>query len=173
MAIGRAIVRDADLFLFDEPLSNLDAKLRDGMQEEIKRLHRELGKTFIYVTHDQIEATTVAERIMLLWDGVIEQPGTPLSLFERPEYFHPAEQGGNSIDAAFDVEQPTGSRTCGSFALGDAHVVAALDAHALDPSASQRLAIGAALARTSFFDAETGEAVWNGAQAKQESGNSR
>ena len=84
MAIDRAIVRDADLFLFDEPLSNLDAKLRNGMREEIKRLHREFGKTFIYVTHDQIEAMTLAERIVLLRDGVIEQQGAPLSLFERP-----------------------------------------------------------------------------------------
>lgn len=85
VAIGRAIVRDADLYLFDEPLSNLDAKLRDGMREEIKRLHGELGKTFIYVTHDQIEAMTLAERIVLLRDGVIAQSGAPLDLFERPD----------------------------------------------------------------------------------------
>ena len=85
VAIGRAIVRDADLFLFDEPLSNLDAKLRDGMREEIKRLHAQLGKTFIYVTHDQIEAMTLAERIILLRDGEIEQAGAPLDLFERPD----------------------------------------------------------------------------------------
>jgi multiple sugar transport system ATP-binding protein len=84
VAIGRAIVRDADLFLFDEPLSNLDAKLRDGMREEIKRLHEKLGKTFIYVTHDQIEAMTLAQRIILLRDGEIEQAGAPLDLFERP-----------------------------------------------------------------------------------------
>ncbi|MGI9423208.1 MAG: ABC transporter ATP-binding protein [Hyphomicrobiaceae bacterium] len=84
VAIGRAIVRDADLFLFDEPLSNLDAKLRDGMREEIKRLHGQLGKTFIYVTHDQIEAMTLAQRIILLRDGEIEQAGPPLNLFERP-----------------------------------------------------------------------------------------
>ena len=85
VAIGRAIVRDADLFLLDEPLSNLDAKLRDGMREEIKRLHAQLGKTFIYVTHDQIEAMTLAERIILLRDGEIEQAGAPLDLFERPD----------------------------------------------------------------------------------------
>ncbi len=85
VAIGRAIVRDADLYLFDEPLSNLDAKLRDGMREEIKRLHERLGKTFIYVTHDQIEAMTLAERIVLLRDGAIEQSGAPLDLFERPD----------------------------------------------------------------------------------------
>ena len=84
VAIGRAIVREADLYLFDEPLSNLDAKLRDGMREEIKRLHRELGKTFIYVTHDQIEAMTLAQQIVLLREGVIEQEGAPLDLFEHP-----------------------------------------------------------------------------------------
>src|SRR3954470_19635288 len=84
VAIGRAIVRDARLFLFDEPLSNLDAQLRDGMRAEIKRLHQELGKTTIYVTHDQIEAMTLADRIVLLKDGVIEQQGAPLDLFERP-----------------------------------------------------------------------------------------
>lgn len=84
VAIGRAIVRQADLYLFDEPLSNLDAKLRDGMREELKRLHARLGKTFLYVTHDQIEAMTLAERIILLKDGRIEQSGTPLDLFERP-----------------------------------------------------------------------------------------
>ena len=84
VAIGRAIVRDARLFLFDEPLSNLDAQLRDEMRGEIKRLHQELGKTMIYVTHDQIEAMTLADRIVLLKDGVIEQQGAPLDLFERP-----------------------------------------------------------------------------------------
>jgi multiple sugar transport system ATP-binding protein len=84
VAIGRAIVRDARLFLFDEPLSNLDAQLRDEMRSEIKRLHQRLGKTMIYVTHDQIEAMTLADRIVLLQDGVIEQQGAPLDLFERP-----------------------------------------------------------------------------------------
>ena len=84
VAIGRAIVRDASLYLFDEPLSNLDAKLRDGMREELKRLHAEIGRTFVYVTHDQIEAMTLADRIVLLNDGVIEQDGAPLDLFERP-----------------------------------------------------------------------------------------
>jgi multiple sugar transport system ATP-binding protein len=84
VAIGRAIVRNARLFLFDEPLSNLDAQLRDEMRGEIKRLHQELGKTMIYVTHDQIEAMTMADRIVLLRDGKIEQAGAPLDLFERP-----------------------------------------------------------------------------------------
>jgi len=84
VAIGRAIVRNARLFLFDEPLSNLDAQLREGMRSEIKRLHQEIGKTMIYVTHDQVEAMTLADRIVLLKDGRIEQQGAPLDLFERP-----------------------------------------------------------------------------------------
>jgi len=84
VAIGRAVVRNARLYLFDEPLSNLDAQLRDEMRGEIKRLHQELGKTMIYVTHDQIEAMTMADRIVLLRDGKIEQSGAPLDLYERP-----------------------------------------------------------------------------------------
>ena len=84
VAIGRAIVRQAQLFLFDEPLSNLDAKLRDEMRGEIKRLHNNLGTTMIYVTHDQVEAMTLADRIVLLRDGRIEQQGSPLELFEKP-----------------------------------------------------------------------------------------
>jgi len=84
VAIGRAIVRNPRIFLFDEPLSNLDAQLRDEMRGEIKRLHQEIGTTMIYVTHDQIEAMTLADRIVLMRDGVIEQQGSPLDLFERP-----------------------------------------------------------------------------------------
>ncbi len=84
VAIGRAIVRNPRLFLFDEPLSNLDAKLRDEMRGEIKRLHQEIATTMIYVTHDQIEAMTLADRIVLMRDGRIEQDGPPLELFERP-----------------------------------------------------------------------------------------
>jgi multiple sugar transport system ATP-binding protein len=84
VAIGRAIVRQAQLFLFDEPLSNLDAKLRDEMRGEIKKLHKEIGTTMIYVTHDQVEAMTLADRIVLLRDGRIEQQGSPLDLFEKP-----------------------------------------------------------------------------------------
>jgi multiple sugar transport system ATP-binding protein len=84
VAIGRAIVRNPRIFLFDEPLSNLDAQLRDEMRGEIKRLHQEISTTMIYVTHDQIEAMTLADRIVLMRDGVIEQQGRPLDLFERP-----------------------------------------------------------------------------------------
>lgn len=84
VAIGRAIVRDAKLYLFDEPLSNLDAQLREDMRSEIKRLHLDIRKTMIYVTHDQVEAMTLADRIVLLNEGKIEQVGTPLELFNKP-----------------------------------------------------------------------------------------
>ncbi len=84
VAMGRAIVRRPDAFLFDEPLSNLDAKLRTQMRTEIKKLHQKLKTTVIYVTHDQVEAMTLADRIVIMKDGVIEQIGTPLELFEKP-----------------------------------------------------------------------------------------
>jgi len=84
VAMGRAIVRDPKVFLFDEPLSNLDAKLRVAMRAEIKSLHQRLKTTTVYVTHDQIEAMTMADRIVVMHDGIIEQIGTPLELFDRP-----------------------------------------------------------------------------------------
>ena len=84
VATGRAIVRDPKLFLFDEPLSNLDAKLRVQMRTEIKALHQRLGSTMIYVTHDQIEAMTLADRIVVMQAGKIEQEGAPLDLYDRP-----------------------------------------------------------------------------------------
>jgi multiple sugar transport system ATP-binding protein len=84
VAMGRAMVRDADVFLFDEPLSNLDAKLRAQMRIEIRRLHDKLGATTIYVTHDQIEAMTMADTIVLMRGGRIEQVGTPEELYDRP-----------------------------------------------------------------------------------------
>jgi multiple sugar transport system ATP-binding protein len=84
VAMGRAIVRDPQVFLFDEPLSNLDAKLRVAMRSEIKALHRRLKTTTVYVTHDQVEAMTMADRIVVLRNGVVEQVGTPLELFDKP-----------------------------------------------------------------------------------------
>ncbi|MGC1172721.1 ABC transporter ATP-binding protein [Polaromonas sp.] len=84
VAMGRAIVRDPKVFLFDEPLSNLDAKLRVQMRTEIKALHQRLRTTMIYVTHDQVEAMTMADRIVVLHDGVVEQIGAPLDLYDRP-----------------------------------------------------------------------------------------
>jgi len=84
VAMGRAIVRHPKVFLFDEPLSNLDAKLRTQMRAEIRRLHNRLGVTSIYVTHDQVEAMTLADRIVVMNDGNIEQVGTPMELFMNP-----------------------------------------------------------------------------------------
>ncbi len=84
VAIGRAIVRAPKVFLFDEPLSNLDAALRGQTRVEIHKLHRELGATTIYVTHDQVEAMTLADRVVVLRDGAIEQVGSPLELYDRP-----------------------------------------------------------------------------------------
>ena len=84
VAIGRAIVRHPRVFLFDEPLSNLDAKLRVQTRGEISRLHRALGTTMVYVTHDQVEAMTMAQKIVVLNAGRVEQVGAPLELFERP-----------------------------------------------------------------------------------------
>ena len=85
VAIGRAIVRHPDVFLFDEPLSNLDAELRVQMRIEIARLHKELQTTIIYVTHDQVEAMTLADKIVVLRDGLVEQIGAPLALYDDPD----------------------------------------------------------------------------------------
>ena len=84
VAMGRAIVRDPKVFLFDEPLSNLDAKLRVQMRAEIKELHQRLKTTIVYVTHDQVEAMTMADRIVVMHDGIVEQTGSPLELYDRP-----------------------------------------------------------------------------------------
>ena len=84
VAIGRALVRDVDVFLFDEPLSNLDAKLRSDLRVEIKRLHQRLKNTMIYVTHDQIEAMTLADRIAIMKDGIIQQLDTPHHIYNKP-----------------------------------------------------------------------------------------
>jgi multiple sugar transport system ATP-binding protein len=85
VAMGRAIVRDPQVFLFDEPLSNLDAKLRVAMRAEIKELHQRLKTTTVYVTHDQIEAMTMADTIVVMHDGLVEQMGAPLALYDRPD----------------------------------------------------------------------------------------
>jgi multiple sugar transport system ATP-binding protein len=122
VAIGRALVKNVDVFLFDEPLSNLDAKLRTEMRLEIKRLHDELAKTIVYVTHDQVEAMTMATRIAVMNGGVIQQIGTPEEIYERPRNLFVARfigspamnildtritREGNGIGA---VHEPTGAR---------------------------------------------------------------
>ena len=221
VAIGRAIVRNARLYLFDEPLSNLDAQLRDEMRGEIKRLHQELEKTMIYVTHDQIEAMTMADRIVLLRDGHIEQAGAPLDLYERPATRYVAGflgspamnfvsarlvayNGGLAVqltdgamlplpsartsrlaerrdqaitlgvrpehmsrasasdhrsglttkNVKIELVQPTGSRTYATFRLGDAELVAELQAHDVSqPGQTIDLAID--MNRVVLIDPET------------------
>lgn len=110
VAMGRAVVREPSLFLFDEPLSNLDAKLRVQMRTEIKALHQRLKNTVIYVTHDQIEAMTMADRIVVMNAGRIEQIGRPLDLYDRPDNLFVASfLGSPSMNFAEGVLVPRGS----------------------------------------------------------------
>src|SRR4051812_25543625 len=111
VAMGRAIVRDPKVFLFDEPLSNLDAKLRVAMRAEIKSLHQRLQTTTVYVTHDQIEAMTMADRIVVRHDGRIEQIGAPLELYDRPDNLFVAQFIGSP---AMNVVNGTLRRSNGS-----------------------------------------------------------
>jgi multiple sugar transport system ATP-binding protein len=114
VAIGRAIVRDPDVFLFDEPLSNLDAALRVQMRVELARLHRELARTMIYVTHDQVEAMTLADRIVVLDSGRVEQVGAPMELYRRPANLFVAGFIGspkmNFLEAAIEAAPGGGTR---------------------------------------------------------------
>ncbi|MEM9605282.1 MAG: sn-glycerol-3-phosphate ABC transporter ATP-binding protein UgpC [Pseudomonadota bacterium] len=113
VAIGRAIVRDPDVFLFDEPLSNLDAALRVQTRLEIARLHERLGTTMIYVTHDQVEAMTLADKIVVLRDGLIEQVGSPIELYDRPQNAFVAQFIGSpkmNFFAADDLSADAASR---------------------------------------------------------------
>lgn len=106
VAMGRAIVRDPKVFLFDEPLSNLDAKLRVHMRTEIKALHQQLKTTSVYVTHDQTEAMTMADRIVVMHDGVVQQVGAPLDLYDKPANMFVAgfigSPGMNFVSATYD-----------------------------------------------------------------------
>ena len=117
VAMGRAIVRNPDAFLFDEPLSNLDAKLRSEMRDEIKRLHNKVRTTSIYVTHDQIEAMTLADRIVILRGGVIQQIGTPSQLYRDPANSFVAGFIGspamNFLDATLDRSKGAAVATLG------------------------------------------------------------
>jgi multiple sugar transport system ATP-binding protein len=134
VAMGRAIVREPDVFLFDEPLSNLDAKLRNQMRVEIKRLQHRLGVTTIYVTHDQIEAMTLADVIVVMKDGEIAQKGSPLDVFENPASKFVASFIGtpqmNFIDGVVEAD---GDRL--ALAAGELRIPidAARFGHALEP----------------------------------------
>ena len=116
--MGRAIVRDPQVFLFDEPLSNLDAKLRVQMRIEIKELHQRLKTTTIYVTHDQIEAMTMADKIVVMHDGLVEQIGAPLELYDKPQNLFVAGFIGspsmNFLKGTVRSERQAGIRGAGS-----------------------------------------------------------
>ena len=118
VAMGRSIVRNPQVFLFDEPLSNLDAKLRVQMRGEIKALHRRLGTTMVYVTHDQIEAMTMADRIVVMQSGRIEQIGTPLELYDRPANMFVAQFIGSPAMNLFSTVV-----TDGGLVLADGHAI--------------------------------------------------
>ena len=109
VAIGRAIVRGPEVFLFDEPLSNLDAELRLEMRVELARLHKELGTTMIYVTHDQVEAMTLADKIVVLKDGRVEQVGTPMELYTNPQNRFVAGFIGSPAMNFFELNNKNGS----------------------------------------------------------------
>lgn len=159
VAIGRALVRDVDVFLFDEPLSNLDAKLRTDLRVELKRLHQQLGNTMIYVTHDQVEAMTLADRIAVMKDGVIQQLADPNAVYAKPSnkyvadfigspsmnFFNgPIENnrfaiGESSFDlTGYDFDQNPGSAFEGSawFGIRPEHVYCGEEANSCDFSQS-------------------------------------
>ena len=123
VAMGRALVRDPELFLFDEPLSNLDAKLRVEMRAEIKRLHETTGKSIVYVTHDQIEAMTLATKIVVLKDGAVQQIGTPAEIYHRPANTFVADFMGSPPMNLVPAEVVDAS----SLRLDGSHVVTGLD----------------------------------------------
>jgi multiple sugar transport system ATP-binding protein len=155
VAMGRAIVRDPKVFLFDEPLSNLDAKLRVAMRGEIKALHQRLKTTTVYVTHDQVEAMTMADRIVVMHDGRVEQIGTPLELYDRPGNLFVAQFIGSP---AMNVIEGTVRRNG-----GPPHVEASggirwpLGAAALDPG--RRVAYGVRPEHLELASASTNGAV--------------
>ena len=117
VAIGRALVRDVDVFLFDEPLSNLDAKLRADLRVELKQLHDRLQNTMIYVTHDQVEAMTLADRIAIMKDGIIQQLASPDEIYRRPANLYVADFIGSPA-----MNLMKGRINGGSFASGDLNI---------------------------------------------------
>ncbi|MEG2015092.1 MAG: ATP-binding cassette domain-containing protein, partial [Clostridia bacterium] len=117
VAVGRAIVRNPKVFLFDEPLSNLDAKLRGSMRRELMLLHKKLNATMIYVTHDQIEALTLADRIVCMSNGYVQQVGTPLELYEKPTNLFVASFIGLPPMNFIDVVVSKGFVTCDALSV--------------------------------------------------------
>ena len=118
VAMGRAIVREPAAFLFDEPLSNLDAKLRVQMRLEIRELQEKLGTTSLYVTHDQVEAMTMADRMIVMNGGIVEQIGTPLEVYEKPKTLFSAQFIGSPAMNILDANGSSGSITLGETPIG-------------------------------------------------------
>jgi ABC-type sugar transport system ATPase subunit len=161
VAIGRAIVREPQVFLFDEPLSNLDAKLRGHMRAELALLHERLGKTTLYVTHDQVEAMTLASRIVILDKGRIQQVGTPAEVFNRPANLFVAgfigtptmnlfaarcaEEGGRTRLRGHGFELPAPAWLRGAASQPAPQVTAGIRPQALRPVLGAADAAGAAL----------------------------
>lgn len=180
VAIGRALVRKPSLFLFDEPLSNLDAKLRLEMRAEIKRLHRELGVTMVYVTHDQVEAMTLGDRIAVLREGRVLQIDKPLEVYERPSSsfvaafigspsmnflprpggtvgFRPEDarlggDGGFGFEASVDLVEPTGPDTLVHLMLETGKVILQVPSREAPP-AGGRVKVSIPSERLHWFDA--------------------
>jgi multiple sugar transport system ATP-binding protein len=132
VAIGRAMVRDPVAFLFDEPLSNLDAQLRSQMRMEIKSLHRRLGTTIVYVTHDQVEAMTMADKIVVMKDGHILQVGTPTDLYENPQ----------DVFTARFIGSPSMNMVAGTVASGVLNVEGAAISGLTLPSQANKVLVG-------------------------------
>src|SRR5213082_1944952 len=122
VAMGRAIVRDPKVFLFDEPLSNLDAQLRVQMRVEIKRLQQELGTTSLYVTHDQVEAMTLADRLIVMNAGVADQIGTPMDVYDKPASVFVAGFIGSPAMNFLAAKVGEGGKTVDLAGTGSAHV---------------------------------------------------
>jgi multiple sugar transport system ATP-binding protein len=140
VAIGRAIVRAPKVFLFDEPLSNLDAALRGQTRVEIAKLHRDLGATTIYVTHDQVEAMTLADRVVVLRDGAVEQVGSPLALYDRPANRFVAQFIGTPQMNVIDTASLPGLRDIvGAAAGADGFIGVRPEAVLLRPAGQGRL----------------------------------
>ncbi len=163
VAIGRAIVRNPEVFLFDEPLSNLDASLRQAMRMEIGHLHKQLGATMIYVTHDQIEAMTLADKIVVLKDGLVQQIGSPMDLFHHPENaFVAGFIGAPSMNfLEVDVKEVRDG-----WAVVASASVAPVNVALTNPSLREKLQIGSkaklAIRPQYLVQAASGQAVFSG-----------
>jgi multiple sugar transport system ATP-binding protein len=134
VALGRALVRDPAVFLLDEPLSNLDAKLRAHMRAELIQLHQRIGRTMIYVTHDQLEAMTMSDRIAILSNGVLQQCGTPDEVYNRPANLFVASFIGTP---SMNVVNGTLDRSAGGVSIAGGGLSVALPAHAIHPDGAR------------------------------------